>query len=68
MVSFPQKGGNYYLPLEGGEYSWFRFINDNSNKEKQGKKVAWLEQYNNNHFSRSNFFWIMIIVEIGDFN
>ena len=35
-VSFSEKGGNYYLLLNW-EYNGFRFINDNSKKEKMEK-------------------------------
>ena len=36
FVSFLKKGGNFYLPLNL-EYSGFRFINDNSKKEKMNR-------------------------------
>ena len=36
FVSFFEKGGNYYLPLNW-EYIGFRFIDDNSYKEKMEK-------------------------------
>ena len=36
FVSFCEKGGNHYLPLNC-EYSGFRFINDNSKKVKTEK-------------------------------
>ena len=37
FCQFPEKGGNYYLPLET-EYSGFRFINDNSKKDNKKRK------------------------------
>ena len=36
FVSFFEKGGNYYLPSKW-EYNDFRFIDDNSLKEKMEK-------------------------------
>ena len=36
FVSFFEKGGNYYMPLNR-EYNGFRFIDDNSYKEKKKK-------------------------------
>ena len=39
FVSFSEKGGNYYILLNW-ECSGFRFINDNSKKEKIGKNES----------------------------
>ena len=38
FVSF-EKGGNYYLPLNG-KYYGFRYINENSEKEKKRKSES----------------------------
>ena len=47
FASFCEKGGNYYLPLNW-EFNDFRFINENSKKEKQKtkKKKKWIGESN----------------------